>query len=123
MSVVEKNWAGGVHIAAVLLAFGTQWFAGCGGMLAGFVVWLLKREESELIRKHASEAFNFNLSMSLYAAVGLFFVVATLGFGVLLFLPVAALLAVVWIWCTLRAAIAGFDGREYRYPFTIRILR
>lgn len=123
MSVVEKNWAGGVHVAAVLLAFGTHWFAGSGGMLAGFIVWLLKREESELIRSHASEAFNFNLSMSLYAAVGLFFVLATLGFGIVLYLPVAALLAVVWIWCTLRAAIAGFDGREYRYPFTIRILR
>jgi uncharacterized Tic20 family protein len=123
MSFVEKNWAGGVHIAALFLALCTHWFAGAGGMLAGFVVWFLKREESPLIRSHATEAFNFNLSMCIYVCVGLFFVLSTLGLGVILYLPVALVFSICWIWCTLRAAFAGFDGREYRYPITLRILR
>lgn len=92
-------------------------------MLAAFVVWILKREDSPLIRSHATEAFNFNLSMWIYSCVGLFFLVFTLGIGVVLTLPLAALVCVIWVWCTLRAAMAGFDGREYRYPLTIRILR
>ena len=40
----------------------------------------------------------------------------------LLVVPVGLLLAAVWIWCTVQAAMAGFDGRDYRYPVTLRLL-
>ena len=117
-----NNWAGGVHVAAFILAVFTSWSAGIGGMVAAFIVWLMKKDESSFIRKHAAEAFNFNFSMFVYAAASLLFVVFTLGIGVLVIWPVWILLAIIWLWCTIKAAIAGFDGKEYRYPLSIRLM-
>lgn len=118
----DTGWAGGVHVAAFFLAVFTSWCAGVGGMVAGFIVWLMKKDESPFIRKHAAEAFNFNFSMFLYVAATLVFIVMTFGVGVLVIWPVWVVLALVWLWCTVKAAIAGFDGREYRYPISFRIM-
>mgnify|MGYP003417422851 CR=1 FL=1 len=52
----QNNWAGGVHVAAFILAVFTSWSAGIGGMVAAFIVWLMKKDESPFIRKHAAEA-------------------------------------------------------------------
>jgi hypothetical protein len=117
-----NKWAGGVHVAALLLALFTSWSAGVGGMIAAFVVWVMKKDESAFIRGHAAEAFNFNFSMFIYTLVAVFFAVMTLGIGLIFVIPLAVVLAIVWIWCTVQAAIAGFDGKDYRYPLTFRIM-
>lgn len=116
------KWAGGVHVAAFLLALFTSWCAGVGGMVAAFVVWVMKKDESAFIRRHAAEAFNFNFSMFIYTLIAVFFAVMTLGIGLIFVIPFALVLAIVWIWCTVQAAIAGFDGKDYRYPLTFRIM-
>jgi uncharacterized Tic20 family protein len=121
-SAQEGKWAGGVHVGALVLALVTSWSAGVGGMVAAFVVWLIKKDESAFIRRHAAEAFNFNFSMFIYTLVGVFFSLVTLGLGLIVTVPIAVVLAVVWIWCTVQAAMAGFDGRDYRYPVTLRLL-
>ena len=38
----DNTWAGGVHVAAILLAVFTSWSAGVGGMVAGLVVLVLR---------------------------------------------------------------------------------
>jgi uncharacterized Tic20 family protein len=118
----QNNWAGGVHVAAFLTAILTSWSAGVGGMVASFVAWLMKKDESEFIRKHAAEAFNFNFSMFIYSLVAVFFTLFTLGLGLIVVIPAAIVLVLVWLWCTIQAAMAGFDGKEYRYPFSLRLL-
>jgi hypothetical protein len=117
-----KQWAGGVHVAAFLLALFTSWSAGIGGMIAAMVVWVVKKDESAYIRRHAAEAFNFNFTMFLFTVVAVFFTLFTLGIGLIFVIPLAVVLAVVWLWCTVQAAIAGFDGKEYRYPLSFRIM-
>jgi uncharacterized protein len=118
----ENNWAGGVHVAAFILAVFTSWSAGIGGMVAAFIVWLMKKDESPFIRKHAAEAFNFNFSMFIYALISVILLFMTLGLGIIFLIPIGLVLAIVWLWCTVQAAIAGFDGREYRYPISFRIM-
>lgn len=118
----DTGWAGGVHVAALLTAVFTSWCAGCGGMLAAFIVWLMKKDESPFIRKHAAEAFNFNFSMFIYALIAIVFSIFTLGLGLLVVIPLALVFFLVWLVCTIIAAKAGFDGREYRYPLSFRIL-
>ena len=108
--------------AALLTAVFTSWCAGVGGMLAAFIVWLMKKDESPFIRKHAAEAFNFNFSMFIYALIAIVFSIFTLGLGLLVVIPLALVFFLVWLVCTIIAAKAGFDGREYRYPLSFRIL-
>jgi len=132
----ERTWAAAAHVAALVLALCTSWLAGVAGMLGAGVVYLLKRDDSPFAAQHAREAFNFNLSMFVYAlvacAIGIALLgatVLTLGIGLLLTLPAGivlllaiAVVAVVWLVCSIIAAVKAMNGEPYRYPFTIRLL-
>ena len=132
----ERQWAMLAHVAALVLALCTSWIAGVAGMLGAGIVYLLKRDASPFVAAHAREAFNFNLSMFLYAAIaaviGFVLVgatVLTLGLGVILTAPAALVLALVilaislmWLVCSIVAALKAWGGESYRYPLTIRLL-
>jgi hypothetical protein len=136
VSQADRQWAAGAHLAALLLALLTSWTAGIAGMLAAGVVWLIKRDNSPFVAAHAREAFNFNLSMFLYACavclVGVLLLgatVLTLGLGLILTLPAGLVLlaavvaiAVMWLVCSVIAAVRAWNGEEYRYPLTLRLL-
>lgn len=132
----ERQWAALAHLAALILALCTSWFAGIAGMLAAGLVFLLKRDESGFIAAHAREALNFNLSMFIYAcvagALGVVLVgatVLTLGLGAVLTLPAGLLLAmayfavfVLWLVCSVIATVRAWNGEAYRYPLTLRLV-
>lgn len=132
----ERQWAALAHVAALVLALMTSWIAGGAGVLAAAVVYLIKRDDSPFASGHAREAINFNLSMFIYAcvafAIGIALVgvtVLTLGLGLLVTLPAGlvlvlaiAAIAVTWLVCSIVATIKAWNGEEYRYPFTIRLL-
>lgn len=132
----ERQWAMLAHVSALVLALCTSWIAGVAGMLGAGVVYLLKRDASPFVAAHAREAFNFNLSMFLYAAiaavVGFVLVgatVLTLGLGIILTAPAGVVLVVaivlislMWLVCSIVAAMKAWSGEPYRYPLTIRLL-
>ncbi len=133
----ERHWAAMAHLSALLLAFLTSWAAGLAGVLAAGVIYLIKRNDSAYVAAHAREAVNFNISMFLYAciavAIGVVLVgatVLTLGIGAIVTAPAGLLLAalalaiaVMWLVCSIIAAIKAWNGEEYRYPLTLRLLR
>ena len=60
--------------------------------------------------------------MGLTLLVGLL----TLGLGLIVLLPVLLLvglvLAIAWLVCSIQATFAAFDGRDFSYPFSLRLL-
>ena len=124
------------HVAALVLALLTSWFAGFAGVLGAGVVYLLKRNDSAFVGAHAREAINFNLSMFIYTVAALAigvalgaFTVLTLGIGLLLTAPatlvlllVVAIVAVLWLVCSVIAAVKAWNGEVYRYPLALRLL-
>lgn len=135
-TLADRQWAAGAHVAALALALLTSWTAGFAGMLAAGVVYLLKRDDAPFAAGHAREAFNFNLSMFLYACavcvagfVLLGATVLTLGIGLIATLPAGlalvvavAAIAVTWLVCSVVAAFKAWNGEDYRYPLTLRLL-
>ena len=122
-SLSDRQWAAGVHVAALLAAMMTSLWAGVAGAIAALVVWMLVRDKSAFATEHAKEAVNFNLSMFIYAAIAVLLVIFTLGIGIIVALPMWGILALVWIVCTLIAAFKAYDGQVYRYPVTIRLFK
>lgn len=116
-----RGWAATAHIAALVAALATSWFAGVAGSVAALVVWLLARDRSAFAATHAREALNFNFSMFLYAVASVLLVVFTLGLGLLVAVPVWIALAIAWLVFTIVAAVKAWDGEIYRYPLTMRI--
>jgi len=119
----ERQWAAGAHLAALILALVTSWAAGIAGAVGALAIWMVKRDDSPFAAGHAKEALNFNLSMFIYAVVLVVLSVLTLGIGLVVAVPLGLAIAVVWLVCTLVAAFRAYDGREYRYPLSIRLFR
>ena len=119
----ERQWAAGAHLAALILALVTSWAAGIAGAVGALAVWMIKRDDSPFAAEHAKEALNFNLSMFIYAVALVVLSVITLGLGLIVTVPLAVVIAVVWLVCTLVAAFRAYDGQPYRYPLSIRLFR
>lgn len=122
LTASDRQWAAAAHFAPLLAALVTSWFAGIAGVLAALVVWMLCRDRSAFAAEHARDALNFNLSMFLYAVAGLVFAVFTLGIGLLIVVPLWALLGLAWIVLSIVAGFKAYDGEGYRYPLTMRFV-
>ena len=119
----ERTWGMSVHLVVMIAAMMTSWVAGAAGAVAALAFLLIKPMGSAFVAEHAREALNFNISMFLYAAIGFVLTVLTLGLGLIVFIPLGAGLALMWLACSIIAAIQANDGQVYRYPLSIRFVR
>ncbi|MDF2377690.1 MAG: DUF4870 domain-containing protein [Verrucomicrobiales bacterium] len=111
----EKNWAVAAHLASVAGWVGIPW----GHILAPFVVWLIKKEESKFVRGQAIESLNFQISMTIYAFIA--GIVAVTIIGLIVAIPAIIAIAIGDIIFTFIGALRVSEGVAYRYPFTIRL--
>jgi len=120
MTPDERTWAGAAHWSALVAAFVALAFLG------PLLVLLVKGNQSRAVRAQAVESLNFQLSMLIYGIVGTILgvvvVLATLGFGALLVLPLALAFAAWWLVFTIIGAVRASNGEAYRYPLTIRMV-
>lgn len=86
------------------------------GLVLPLVVYLVKKDDSSAIAFHAKEALNFHISLYLYSLICVLLVLVLIGFPLLIILGISALVL------SILAAIRGAEGREYRYPLTIRLV-
>lgn len=101
--------------------FAAAWFA--MGFLCPLVVWLVYRDRSEFVRRHALESLNFQLSLLIYTVVAVVLIMITFGLGVLIVVPLVLIGAVAAVVVIILATIAASNGREYRYPLCLRLVR
>jgi len=88
-----------------------------GSIVAPLIIWQIKKDEFGFVDEHGKEAVNFQISILIYAAVTCVLCFACIGF---------ALLPAVYIFdfvCLLIAALRANDGRHYRYPLCIRLIK
>ena len=84
------------------------------GFLAPLIIYLVKKDESSFVAYHAKESLNFQITLLIICFV-LFITIV----GILLLWLVGIAALVLVIVATIRAA----EGRLYRYPFTIRLIK
>jgi uncharacterized Tic20 family protein len=106
-----RNWALACHLGGLAIFTGIPF----GNILVPLVIWLLKRNADPFIDRHGRESLNFQVTMLAYGVVA--FLLIFVAIGVLL-LPVLLIADIVLM---VRAAIAASEGRDYRYPFTLRL--
>lgn len=107
----ERNWAIIAHLSALSAVF-----TGIGMIVGPLVVWLIKRDDGAYIADQAREALNFNITMFIAYVVAALLVVVAVG---LLLLPVLAIAHLVLI---IIAMVQAGEGREFRYPFALRLI-
>jgi uncharacterized Tic20 family protein len=122
----ERNWAMFAHLSA--LAAGlisgilhVPFFA----FLAPLIIWLIKKDESAFIADQAKEALNFTISLGILFfgmfIIGLVLVWTIVVPFIMYFAGIA--LGIVALVLIVIAAIKASEGKWYRYPFTLRLIK
>ena len=83
-------------------------------LLAPLIIYLIKKDESTFVAYHARESLNFQITLFVICII-LFITVI----GILLLWIVGLIGAVLVIVATIRAS----EGRLYKYPFSIRLIK
>lgn len=93
----DRNLAAICHIFAFFTYF-----------IMPLVVWQMKKDSSKFLSEHAKEALNFQITLTIYYAVGC------------LIFPVVLIYEIVYV---VLAALAASRGELYRIPLNIRFIK
>jgi uncharacterized Tic20 family protein len=100
--------------ATALAGFFVPW---AGHILGPLIVWLAKRSDSPEIDEYGKESLNFQISMLIYNVIAGVLCLVLIGFIILVILHVLNLVLVI------IASIQASEGKFYRYPMTIRLIK
>ena len=100
--------------ASALAGFFVPW---AGHILGPLIVWLVKRGDSAEIDEHGRESLNFQISMLIYNLIAGILCLVLIGFVILGILHILNLVLVI------VASIQASEGKLYRYPITIRLIK
>ena len=77
------------------------------------IIWVVKKDDSEFVANQAKKALNFQLSLVL---IGVLCAVT------LILLPIAILVGIAGIVFSVIAGMKAYEGIDYRYPYSIRMI-
>ena len=100
--------------ATALAGFFVPW---AGHILGPLIVWLAKRNDSPEIDENGKESLNFQTSMLIYNVIAGVLCLLLIGFIILAILHILNLVLVI------VASIQASEGKFYRYPMTIRLIK
>ena len=88
-----------------------------GNILAPLIIWLIKKDEMSFVENQAKEVLNFQISMTIYLLIS----------GILCFIligiPFVIGLGIFNVIITIIAGIKANDGKSYRYPINLRLIK
>lgn len=111
-SAEERQWGMFAHLSALtglIIPFGT--------LLGPLIVWQLKKNEMPFVDDQGKEALNFQITVAIALLACMALMVVLIGF---LLLPVVGIGALVF---TIIGGIKANEGRPYRYPFALRLVK
>lgn len=122
-SAEERQWAMFAHLSALLGALVTGWVGGWGWFLGPLIIWLVKKDTMPFVNDQAKEALNFNITIAIIFLILTILSVATLGIGFLLTLPLMFIIGIAALVFIIMGAIKANEGKAYRYPFALRLIK
>jgi len=108
LSADDRNVAMLAHLLGILTGF-----IGC------LIIWLIHKDkpEKDFVNEQAKEALNFQVTMTLA------FIVAYISVFVLIGILLVPILFVLDIVFCIVAGVAASNGKNYRYPFALRLFK
>jgi len=114
----EKNMAMSCHLSALIGGVVLS-FTGLpiGNIIAPLILWLIKKDLMPLVNEHGKEVLNFQITVSIAiaACLVLFFLIFPL-----FLIPIIGIAALV---LTIIGTIRASEGKLYRYPLTLRLIK
>ncbi len=92
------------------------------GIIAPLIVWQVKKDEHPFIDEQGKEALNFQISIALYAIIGVGVCIITCIGAILIPFVVGGIYLANLIFMII-AGVKANNGEYYRYPLTIRFIK
>jgi len=108
----ERTWAMLCHFSAF-----TGLIFPFGNFLAPLIIWLTKKEELPFVEDQGKEVLNFQISMTIYLLISGILCIILIG------IPIVIGLIIFSFIITIIAAISANDGKSYRYPINLRLIK
>ena len=108
----ERTWAMLAHISAV-----AGFVFPFGNVIGPLLIWILKKEELPFVDDQGKEALNFQISITIYVLISSVLVFVPYRYSSSYYISIFALVM------TIIGAINAYDGKPYRYPLTIRVIK
>ena len=119
----ERQWAMFAHLSALVGGLLTGAVGGWGCILGPLIIWLMKKDTMPFVDDQAKEALNFNITVGAIFLVLFLFSIMTFGIGMIVTLPLMFIVGIAALVLIVIAAIRSNEGKAYRYPMTIRLVK
>lgn len=107
-----RQWAMICHFAAAL-----GFVFPFGNLIGPLVVWQVKKDSHAFIDEQGKEALNFQLTVAIAGIVCLVLMLVLIGFLLMGLLCIGAVVL------TIIGGIKAGEGKHYRYPFCLRLIK
>jgi uncharacterized protein len=101
----SKNFALMAHLGGILFGF-----------IAPLIIYLVKSDD-KFVKEEAKEALNFQIVVAIAMTVGVILSVILIG---LLIIPLVMVANLIF---SIVAAVSVSDGKPYKYPVTLRLIK
>ncbi len=108
----ERTWAMLSHFSVLCM-----FIFPFGNILAPLIIWLIKKDEMPFVEDQAKEVLNFQISMTIYFIGSIILIIVLIG------IPILIVLGIFNIIITIIAGIKANDGKSYRYPINLRLIK
>ena len=111
----EKTWAMACHLISLA---GYIVPIPVANVLGPLILWQIKKDEMPVVDVNGKESLNFQISILIYEILSVpLFCVFGVGFVLL------AAVAIFGLVCVIIAAVNAANGKTYRYPLCIRMIK
>lgn len=118
----ERMWAMWCHLAGL-----GGLLVPLGSVLGPLAVWLTKRQEFRLVDEEGKKALNFQITAVIFYIVFVVALIASVASELLVIaiaVGIAGLaFAITWLVSVIMAAVRTNEGKDFRYPMSIRFLK
>jgi len=108
-----NTWNMVCHLSALCWMVGVP----IGNIVGPLIIWLVKKNELPSVDTNGKESLNFQISMTIYLVVSGILCLVAIGFVLLVVIAIADIVLVI------IATVKVNNGEDYRYPFTIRLIK
>ena len=108
----ERTWAMLSHFSVLCM-----FIFPFGNILAPLIIWLIKKDEMPFVEDQAKEVLNFQISMTIYFIGSIILIIVLIG------IPILIVLGIFNVIITIIAGIKANDGKSYRYPINLRLIK
>ena len=100
------------HLAGISMYVGVPF----GNIIGPLVVWLIKKDEYELVDREGKLALNFQISWAIYLAAAIFLSFFLIG------IPILIILGILQFVLTIVGAIKVNNKQPWTYPLSFNFL-